>query len=199
MRIKLNSVFLTATRYALVLTIIFTFIDTQFAVADGMNLDGLQGSAGGKLLPEKKIVKTWQIDGDALDLRPNIIFPSGYFVEGNNFQMGVPVHADVTDKAEVNYLHFYEIPGAPVNNQFQTWSGSYNDTPNQLSSLGYSGAQEKASLQGFLGRIPMVAVDNLAYQYLSTRTSSSLILVGVGLISFGCLRIRTRRLEVVKV
>ncbi|MES2822984.1 MAG: hypothetical protein V4732_05250 [Pseudomonadota bacterium] len=187
-------------------TIIFTFIAINLAVADvaGMNLDDFQGSADGKFLPEKKIVKEWQINGDAfaqhgLDLRPNIVFPSGYFVEENDFQLGVPIHTDSTDKAEANYLHFSETASLPVNNQLQNWSGSFNDRSKQHSSLSVSGSREKARLQGFYGRLPMVTLDNLVYQYVSTRTSSSLILVGVGLISFGCLRNRTRRLEVVKV
>ncbi len=205
MCIKLNSVFLTATTHALVLTIIFTFIAINFAVADvvGVKLDDLHGSADRKRLPEKKIVKEWQINGDAfaqhgLDLRPNIVFLSGYFVEENDFQLGVPIHTDSADKAEVNYLHFYETSSLPVNNQLQNWSGSFADTSKQLSSLSFSGSREKARLHGFYGRFAMVTVDNLVYQYLPTRTSSSLILVGVGLVSFGCLRIRTRRLEVVK-
>ncbi len=203
MCIKLKSFFLTASRQALVFVIILIAINTHFAVADvaGINRDDPQGSAGGKL--EKKIIRERQINGKALaqhglDLRPNIVFPSGYFVAEHDFQLGVPIQTD-TDKAEINYLHFYEAPGFPVNHQIQSWSNSFNDTSKQLSSLNYSNDREKTSLQGFYGRIPVVTVDNLIYQYLSARTSSSLILVGVGLISFGCLRIRTRRLEVVKI
>jgi hypothetical protein len=200
---KLNSIFVIGSKRALVLTTIFTFIYINFAIAEatGSNFDDLHG-AGSQLLPEQKIVQGWLKNDNAfaqhgLDLRPNIVFPPNYFLEENNFQLDVPIHTGSADK-EIIYLHFYETSNMPANKEFHSWSGSFNDTSKQASSLSLSEPDTKMNMQGFYRLFPMATADNLAYQYLSTRTSSSLILVGVGLISFGCLRIRTRRLEVVK-
>lgn len=91
-------------------------------------------------------------------------------------------------------LYFYEIPDFSLNKNFLEDSSSLNDRHYLRKQIFLFSSPESIaenSLQNRNDRLPIFENDELTYQ--PNRITSLLTLVGLGLISFWCLRIRMDR------
>ncbi len=96
------------------------------------------------------------------------------------------------------FLNAFDAAGQMISAKTSGWAGPFDDTPYQpnqyisfTSPIGFTGV----SLEGFYNMRVSAAVDDLTYEYASVPEPPSLILLGVGLLGFACLRLRLRLTE----
>lgn len=199
-----------AIKRAVVLATIFISINISAGIAETTNIkfkdfqQGFDDSAA--LLIGQKVAKHLLFNDaffaqNVLIAFPEIPLKSIYSVNENSFQLDVTeaspnfkmqMHTPVE---EIIYLKFYKPPSLPLNKNPLGWNDSLNDTSYasiRLFSAELPKPAAEANVRGFYGMAYIAEFDNL---YLPARKSSSLLLVGLGLLSFGCLRFKVRRLE----
>ena len=205
MCIKLNSFFIILRALAITTASLSIYVGVVTAEPFSIHREELPFSASDSfdVFTNQEAVKGLRINDDFfvqqdLSALPEIIFKLDVAetLRGNL----APIHRDGAHDKQIISLYSQQALYLP-SNKLLRWSGSPSGAsivPKQLLSSGLPVITTKIKLPEFSEGSFIAAVDGFFHQILSNTTSSSFMLVGVGLISFGCLRIKIRRVEAVK-
>lgn len=135
----------------------------------------------------------------------SIVSPPQYLMGGNILQLSFvgPLPTSVgmyvsSFFGESIYLNAFDSSGQITAAKTLGWAGPFDDTPyqpNQYVSFSSPLGFTEITVEGFYNSRVSAAIDNLTYDYASVPEPSSLILLGLGLLGFGFLRLKVRFAE----
>ena len=151
----------------------------------------------GLLIEDGYLARTEYLDDPA-----HAVSPPNYLMGGNILQLkfvgALPTFVGMYVNSffeESIYLNALDGAGQVTAAKTSGWAGPFDDTPYQpnqyvsfTSPLGFS----QITVEGFYNMRVSAAIDDLTYEYASVPEPSTLILLGVGLLCFACLRLRVR-------